>query len=156
MTEAEAAQLRAQAAQDAARIADLEAAASAATRASIHAAHVAFCEGLPGVLPAWRDVAVATLDHLAEQSAVVEFGEGDARAPLLDGFKAMLAALPPAVEFGETATHARAAAGAADTIAFAAPAGYAVDAVALATHHKALAHQAAHKTSYADAVKAVA
>lgn len=156
VTEAEAALLRTQAAEKDARIAALEAAQVASARAATHAANVAFCEGLAGVLPAWRDVAVATLDHLAEQPVAVEFGEGDARAPLVDGFKAMLAALPAAVEFGETATHARAAAGATDTVAFAAPAGYTVDAGALAIHHKAVAHQATHKTSYADAVKAVA
>jgi len=73
-----------------------------------HAANLAFCDGLPGVLPAWRGVAVATLDHLAAQPAVVEFGEGDAKAPLADRFKAMLAALPGAVVFGEHATSARA------------------------------------------------
>ena len=73
-----------------------------------HAANLAFCEGLPGVLPAWRGVAVATLDHLAAQATVVEFGEGDARAPLADRFKAMLSALPGAVSFNEHATSARA------------------------------------------------
>lgn len=155
VTEAEAAQLRAKAVADAARIAELEAAQVATARAATHAAHVAFCEGLPGVLPAWRDVAVATLDHLAEQTTAVEFGEGDAKAPLIDGFKSMLSALPPVVEFGETATAARAAKGEPATIEFAAPSGYAVDPAQLALHQKALAHQAAHNCSYTDAVKAV-
>lgn len=155
VTEEEAARLRAQAAADAARIAELEAAAVATRRAATHAAHLAFCDGLPGMLPAWRDVAVATLDHLAEQPAVVEFGEGDARAPLIDGFKTMLAALPAAVEFGETATAARAAAAQSATVEFAAPAGYTVDATQLAVHQKALAHQAAHGGTYKDAVNAV-
>lgn len=77
--------------------------------AQVHAAHVAFCEGQTGVLPAWREVAVATLDHLVAQSEVVQFGEGEAQKPLAEQLKAMLAALPAPVQFGEHATHARAA-----------------------------------------------
>ena len=77
--------------------------------AQVHAANVAFCDGLSGVMPAWRSVAVATLDHFAALESPVQFGEGDAKAPLIDGFKAMLAALPAAVEFGESATAAKAA-----------------------------------------------
>lgn len=158
VTEAEAALLRTQATAQAARIAELEAAQRATALAATHAANVAFCEGLAAegrLLPAFQAVAVATLDHFAAQPTAVEFGEGDAKAPLVDGLRTMLQALPKQVEFGETATKARAADGQADMVAFAAPAGYAVDPAALATHHKALAYQAAHKTSYADAVKAV-
>ena len=124
--------------------------------ATAHAANVAFCEALTGVAPAWRAMTVATLDHLAAQPAVVEFGEGDAKAPLADQFKAFLQALRPVVEFGESATGDRAAGGTdAGTVAFAAPAGYAVDEATLAVHNKALAHQKANGCSYADAVKAV-
>lgn len=158
VTEAEAALLRTQATAQAARIAELEAAQAATARAAAHAANVAFCEGLAAngqLLPAFQAVAVATLDHFATQTAQVEFGEGDARTSLADGFRTMLQALPKQVEFSETATHARAADGTDDMVAFAAPAGYTVDPAALALHHKALAHQAAHKTSYADAVRAV-
>lgn len=155
VTEEEIAQLRAQAAEKDARIAQLEAAQVAATRAAVHAANVAFCEGLNGLLPAWREVAVATLDHLAAQDAPLEFGEGEARAPLMEGVKAMLAALPAVVEFGETATHQRAAQGNTGTVAFAAPDGFDVDAAQLATHGKALAHMKAHACSYLDAVAAV-
>ena len=55
--------------------------------AGAHAAHLAFCEDLVSqgrLLPAWRDMAVATLDHFAAQPAVVEFGEGDAPAGAFD------------------------------------------------------------------------
>jgi hypothetical protein len=128
---------------------------SANKASQMHAANVAFCDGLPGVMPAWRDVAVATLDHFAAQPAPVEFGEGDAKAPLADQFKAMLAALPAAVQFGETATGQRAALANAETVEFAAPAGYGVDAVAMVTHGKAVVHQKANGGSYVDAVKAV-
>lgn len=124
-----------------------------------HAANVAFADGLVAegrMLPAARDVVVATLDHLAAQAEPVEFGEGDARAPLLDAYKNTLAAQPKIVEFGEQATRDRAAAGAAGkTVEFAAPGGYTVDATQLAVHQKALAHQAATGCSYTDAVKAV-
>lgn len=135
----------------------LRAELAANQRAQVHAAHVAFCEGAPGVLPAWRDVAVATLDHLAAQTAVVQFGEGDAQKPLADAFKAMLAALPAAVPFGEHATHASAAgAASAQAVNFAAPHGYQVDSTALALHARALAWQKEHGCTYMDAVAAVA
>ena len=77
--------------------------------AQVHAANVAFCDALVGVMPAWRSVAVATLDHLGALESPVQFGEGDAKGALLDGFKSMLAALPAAVQFGESATAAKAA-----------------------------------------------
>ena len=87
----------------------LSAELAAAKASQVHSAHVAFCDGQAGVLPAWRAVAVATLDHLAAQPEVVQFGEGAARAPLAEQFKAMLAALPAPVQFGEAATRERAA-----------------------------------------------
>ena len=124
--------------------------------AQTHAANLAFCEGAPGIAPAWRAMAVATLDHFAAQPGVVEFGEGDAKAPLADQFKAFLTALPPAVELGQSATGARAAGAAdGDAVSFAAPEGYTVDEGTLAVHKKALAHQKANGCSYAEAVKAV-
>jgi hypothetical protein len=121
-----------------------------------HAANLAFCEGLPGVLPAWRAVAVATLDHLAAQPTVVEFGEGDAKAPLADQFKAMLAALPAAVQFSESATTQRAAGGAdASSVEFAAPEGFVADPNSLALYGKAVAFQKTNGGAWIDAVKAV-
>ncbi len=124
-------------------------------RAASHASHLAFSEGLiqaGKLLPAQKDVCVATLDFMAGQETVVEFGEGDAKQPLVDGLKAFLTALPKQVEFSEVAK----AEGAGDTLEFAAPGGYAVDADRLEIHNKALAYQAAHpNTSYQTAVNAV-
>ena len=123
--------------------------------AQVHAANVAFCESQPGVMPAWRDVAVATLDHLAAQPEPLHFLDGDTKKPLAEQFKAMLAAIPAPVEFGDSATHQRAA-GTQDAAAqFAAPAGFGVDAVAMVTHSKALAHQKINGGSYVEAIKAV-
>jgi hypothetical protein len=133
----------------------LKAELAANKTAQIHAANTAFCEGLPGVLPAWRAVVVATLDHLAAQPSVVEFGEGDAKAPLADQVKAMLKALPPALTFGESATTDRAAGVDDAPVNFSAPDGYSVDSAALDLHGKALAHQKAKGGSYLDAVRAV-
>lgn len=158
VTEAEAALLRTQATAQAARIAELEAAQAAAGRAAAHASNVAFCEGLAAdgrLLPAFQAVAVATLDHFATQPAAVEFGEGDAKAPLAEAFKGLLAALPKAVEFSETATTARAApdAGVVDheDAAFAETA----DPERLAQHRAILAHMNEHKVDYQTAARAV-
>jgi hypothetical protein len=123
--------------------------------AQIHAANLAFCEGLPGVMPAWRALAVATLDHFAAQPAVVEFGEGDARAPFADQLKAFLQSLPAVVHFGETATGDRAAGGDADSVSFAAPQGFEIDPVQLKQHEKAMAYMKTHGGNYRDAVAAV-
>ena len=130
---------------------------AAAAAAQVHATHVAFADGLVAdarLLPAWRDVAVATLDHLATQPEVVQFGEGTAKAPLTAGLMAMFKALPKQITEGETATSERAGA-APETVAFAAPQGYAVDAAAATLHNKALAYQGKHKVDYVAAVAAV-
>ena len=69
-----------------------------------HAEHAAFAEGLVAagkLLPAHKDVTVATLDFMAGQETAVEFGEGDAKTPLLDAHKAFLMAQPKQVEFAE-------------------------------------------------------
>ncbi len=79
--------------------------------AEIHAANVAFCEGIPAnkLLPAHRPVAVAMLDNLAAQPGTVQFGEGDEQVPLADKFKAFLKGLPDTVQFGEIAINGNAA-----------------------------------------------
>lgn len=72
----------------------------------VHDGHLAFADGLikeGKLLPAQKDVTVATMDFMAGQETVVEFGEGDAKKPLVDGFKAFLQALPKQVEFSEVA-----------------------------------------------------
>lgn len=123
VTEEEAAQLRTQNAAAATRIAELEAAAASAAaaavttqRAAAHAAHTAFCEGLAGLTPAHRPVAVAMLDQLHAQDTPVNFGEGEAARPLAELFKDMLTALKPQVQFGEHATLERV--GLASTVDF--------------------------------------
>jgi hypothetical protein len=121
-----------------------------------HAANLSFCEGQPGVTPAWRDVAVATLDHFALLPVAVEFGEGEARAPLADRFKAFLASLPSAVAFGEQATAQRAA-GTADkgTVEFAAPEGFVADPGAMAAWRRTKAYEKEHGVSFSEAAHAV-
>jgi hypothetical protein len=73
-----------------------------------NAANVAFCESLLGIQAASRPVFVAALNHLDAQATPVEFGEGEAKAPLTTQLKAALTALRPLVQFGEHATKARA------------------------------------------------
>lgn len=124
----------------------------------------AFCAQLISegrLLPAFQDVAAATLNHFAAQDAPVEFGQGDAKAPLAEGFKKLLQSLPVQVELREVATAAAAAGQAASTgkeadVEFAAPGGFGVNADSLSRHQKATAHMKAHPgVSYIDAVKAV-
>ena len=95
------------------QVTQFEASQAQALAEKTHAAHVAFCEDLADkaqLLPAAQALAVATLDHLAATAAAVEFGEGESKAPLLDSFKAYLAAQPAQVAFGEYATNERAGA----------------------------------------------
>lgn len=157
VTEEEAAQLRTQSAQQAARIAELEAAQTAAARAAVHARNVAFCEGLKTPYPAAHtDAVVATLDHLDTLAEPLEFGEGDARAPLGDKLRDMLKALPPMVDFGEAATRERAAAANKDAAgADAQFAEYNTDPERLAKNQAIQAYMVEHKTDYATAAHAV-
>ena len=159
MTPEQKAALEAENTQLKTQLAQVQANEAKALADKTHAANVAFCENLASqakLLPAHQALAVATLDHLAAQGATVEFGEGDAKGSLLDGFKAYLAAQPAQVTFGESATHGRAAGSLDGEVAFAAPDGYSVEPLALALHGKALAHQKAHAgVSYIDAVAAV-
>lgn len=86
--------------------ADFAEAQAAAARDARHAVHAAFADGLVRegkLLPANKDVTIATMDFMAGQEQVVEFGEGDAKKPLLDAFKGMLQAMPKLVEFSEVA-----------------------------------------------------
>ncbi|MDP2805503.1 MAG: hypothetical protein Q8O24_06125, partial [Gallionellaceae bacterium] len=122
---------------------------------ALHAGHLAFAEGLVKdgkLLPAHKDSTVATLDFMAGQEDVVEFGEGDAKKPLLDVHKEFLLAQPKQVEFAEVSG---AAADAVGVVNFAAPSGYGVDSDRLALHNKALAYQSANKTTYEAALAAV-
>jgi hypothetical protein len=146
--EAENAQMKQQLADSAARDKSTKAAAK-------HAEHAAFAEALVQegkLLPVSKDVTVATMDFMAAQDVTVEFGEGDAKKPLLDAYKASLQASPKLVEFGEVSGAGSDASG---TVNFAAPSGYDVDADRLALHGKVLAYQTANKTTYEAALAAV-
>lgn len=127
--------------------------------AARHAENLSFAEGLTraGKLPPARlEMAVATLDFMASQEQVVEFGEGDAKRPLIDGFREFLNGLPVAPEFSEEVATSARAAGQLGVVSFAAPGGYGVDGESAALHAKALAYQADHPdVSYVSAVAAV-
>ena len=158
VTPEQAAALEAENAQLRIRVAESVARDKAARTETIHVGHVAFAESLitsGQLLPAEQSVAVAALDHFASQDTPVEFGEGEERKPLADAFKSFLQGLPARVEFGEIATHGKQA-GASGIIEFSAPVGHVVDGSQLATHRKALDHQAANPgCDYISAVKAV-
>lgn len=74
-------------------------------KASLHTAHLNFAENLikeGRLLPVQKDLVVATLDYMAGQEQVVEFGEGDGKKPLLDAVKNdWLTKSPKIIEFGE-------------------------------------------------------
>lgn len=75
--------------------------------AADHAANTAFAESLireGRLLPAQKDLVVSTLDFMAGQEQVVEFGEGAAKKPLLEAVKSdLFGKLPKQIEFGEIA-----------------------------------------------------
>ncbi|WP_230339369.1 hypothetical protein [Paralysiella testudinis] len=80
-----------------------------------HKANADFAESLAadGKLKPADKALVAQLLNFAEypQHTAAEFGEGDAVQSLAEGLCGFLRALPPAMEFAETATAAKAAAG---------------------------------------------
>ncbi len=97
--EAENARLKTEATDRAAREA-------ATARAGRHTAHASFCESLVTagkLLPVHAPVAVATMDFMAAQTDIVEFGEGEAKKPLIDAFKEFLSGQPKVVDFQERA-----------------------------------------------------
>jgi hypothetical protein len=74
-------------------------------QAAQHASNLSFAENLikeGRLLPCQQDLVVATLDFMAGQEQVVEFGEGDGKKPLLDAVKNdWLAKAPKVIDFGE-------------------------------------------------------
>lgn len=95
-----------------AKLAEFAEAEQKRTTAARHTEHVAFAEGLVKggkdgneckLLPVHKGTVVAALDFMASQEQVVEFGEGDAKKPLLASFKEFLQAQPSQVDFGEAA-----------------------------------------------------
>lgn len=137
------------------RLAESDAREQAAKAAERHAGNAAFAERLVTggkLLPAQKDVVVATLDFLDGQETQIEFGEGENKQPLIGAFEALLEALPKQVEFGEIATaQDRDAA----TVSFAAPPGYSSDAAGLEDLQRIRAHMAQHNTDYLTAAKIV-
>lgn len=152
VTEEEAARIRAENARLAAELAHIK-------TAQLYATNVAFCDGLIAegrLLPAAKPVFVATLNHLASLEQPVEFGEGDAKAPLIDTLKTTLQAAPKAVQFGEQATTANAAlAGQPQAGADDAQFAESADPARLQQHQQIQAHMAQHKVDYATAAAAV-
>lgn len=107
------AQLQQQADATARELAAIKQSQAAAAAASRTAELTAFAEGLveDGKLPEAdkaRIVAFGEAMRPSDGQAEVMFGEGDAKKPLWEEFKAWLQGLPPKVEFGEHATRGRA------------------------------------------------
>lgn len=114
--------------------------------AATHSEHMVFAEGLMKagkLLPAQKDVVVATLDALAKESDIAEFGEGDQKEPLLQAYKKSLELAPKVVEFGE---HEQG--NSSGIVQFSAPSGFAVDAESLDRHNKVLAYAQQHNVTY--------
>lgn len=160
VTEEEAARLRAENEAQAARIAQLEAQAQSERTARLHSDNEAFADTLVAdgrLVPAAKDVIVATLDHLATQDTPIEFGEGESKAPLIDALKATLKAAPKLVEFGESATRERASQEDNGTTVDSDDAAFAesADPERLKQHKAIKAHMAQHKVDYATAARAV-
>ena len=132
-----------------AQIASFTEAQATAALTARHAAHIAFADGLVAqgkLLPAQKAAAVATLDFIGADSTV-EFGEGDAKAPLIEALKGLLSAAPVAVAFGE---HVKPMADKA-AVNFAAPEGFSVDASRLEDYAKIIAYQEKYSCDFATA-----
>jgi hypothetical protein len=162
VTDAEKQALEAQIASLQQQLATQAAEARRTRMAAAHAEAVAFADGLVAqgrMAAGHRDLIVAVQDTVAEQAetagAAVQFGEGEARAPLLPALRELLAALPPLVPAGRLATGDRAAPGAgagagAEAVAFAG----ATSPDRLAIHQRARAlMQADPKLTYLAAVR---
>ena len=155
VTEQEAAQLREQAEASARRVAELEGQQRATAAAADLAANTAFADQMAAearILPVHVAQVVAIGTQL-QTTPDVQFGDGDAKKPLVDVFKDFVRSLPVQVKTGEQATRDRAAAdaqGDAD-VSFADGA----DPERLKQHKAALAYAKEHKTTYAAAARAV-
>ena len=121
-----------------------------------HAANLSFAEGLVKsgqLLPAQKDLLVSTLDFMAGQEQVVEFGEGDAKKLLLEAVKSdLFGKLPKQIEFGEIAGDAGVS---CDAVNFAAPDGLPVDPSSARLHQQVEAYALKHNVDYATALAAV-
>jgi len=84
--------------------------ARTAAQEAIHTASTEFAEKLvaAGMKPVHAPVVIAALDYAESSETPLEFGEEDAREPLLDGLKAIFSELAGGVSFAEVATKGRA------------------------------------------------
>jgi len=158
VTPEEKAALEAENAQLKATLAQRDTADREAQAAKRHQDNAAFAEELVGkgvLAPKHKDAVVAVLDLAATPGAEgksIEFGEGDAKQPLVTAIKGFLGDMPKVVEFGEQATRERAAGAATeDDAEFAESA----DPERLKQHQAIKAHMAEHKVDYATAARAV-
>jgi len=115
----------------------------------------AYAEGLiqqGKLLPCHRSLIINLLSSLSGKDTIA-FDEGDKKVTMTkaDALKKFLSELPKQVELSEVAGPTTDFPG----MEFAAPPGSIVDAALLEIHRKALAYQAAHKSDYITAVKAV-
>lgn len=127
------------------------------TLAITKAANVSFAEGLiqsGKLLPANKEATIALLDSLSAATTAVEFGEGDAKATKtpLDIYKSQLESSPVLVNFGESAANKELD---SNTVNFAAPAGFSVDAENLELHQKVMQYAETNKVSYDEALTKV-
>lgn len=111
VTDQEAAQLREQNAALQRQNEELRRSEQARLAEAIRSDNAAFAEAMAGEarIPAAMKDQVAAIGAQLQSTPDVEFGEGDAKKPMHQVFRDLLQALPPAVEFGETATRQRVA-----------------------------------------------
>ena len=164
VTEAEKTALLAENATLKQQIKDSAAAAQTAALAAARADGLAFADSLVAqdrLATDHRDAVAELFASLATaeqtQGAVLQYGAGDARAPLLPVVKLLLGGLPVRVAGPRLATTQRAGGAAGDDrLGFAAPDGFAVNPDSMGVHRQVKAHQLAHPDcAYADALKAV-
>lgn len=154
VTPEEKAALEAENAQLKQKLAAAEAEQKAAAAAKRHGEHLAYAEQLVGegkLAPKHKDAVVAFLDF-SDGEAALEFGEGDAKQPLVSAFKSFLGDMPKVVEFGETATKGKSGQQAGGDLA---EFGEGADPERLKQHQAIQAHMAEHKVDYATAARAV-
>lgn len=145
--EAENAQLKQQ-------LAEAQARDKAAQAAARHTDNAAFAETLikaGKLLPAHKDFVVAFMDHVAADTGVIEFGEGDAKQSKtgIDGFKAFLEGQPKVVDFQERAGDTGAVVDTADPLAIHAKAVEFMETEAKAGRTVDIAAAVAHVTAQA-------
>lgn len=124
------------------------------------AGFIAFCEEQTKagkLTPALKTGMVEFLEALHSGTAVVEFGEGDAKKSQspVEFFKSFVESLPKAVTFGEIAGGTKAPVDGKKPVEFAAAPGFVADPEGLEELGKAQEYAEAHKCSLLEAVSAL-